>query len=78
VLKRLHHTHCVECGKPYGKPDFGYQSGRIERGPAYWSERGLLCSHVCATAHFKRRDAAGEPMREPAPNPLDASGRSRR
>jgi hypothetical protein len=71
MLSRLHHTNCVECGKPYGDPAFTYHAGRIEGGPAYWSDRGLLCSHACAIDHFKRRREAGDPMREPAPNPLE-------
>ena len=78
MLNRLHHTNCVECGTPYGTPEFGYHYGRMERGPAYWSDRGLLCSHSCATEHFKRRLKAGERIPEPAPNPLDASGVARR
>ncbi len=78
MLSRLHHTNCVECGKPYGDPAFGYHAGRIENGPAYWSDRGLLCSHECAVEHFKRRREAGDPMREPAPNPLEQMKAGRR
>ena len=71
MLTRLHHTSCVECGKPYGDPAFTYEAGRIENGAAYWSDRGLLCSHPCAIEHFKRRRTAGDPMRDPAPDPLE-------
>ena len=71
MLTRLHHTSCVECGKPYGDPAFTYEAGRIENGAAYWSDRGLLCSPPCAIEHFKRRRTAGDPMRDPAPNPLE-------
>ncbi|MBB4041953.1 hypothetical protein GGR34_003637 [Microvirga flocculans] len=42
MLKKAQARDCVECGLPYGHPDFGYYSGRIENGPAYWSDRGLL------------------------------------
>lgn len=62
---------CVECGKPYGHAEFTHHSGRPENGPAYWSDRGLLCSHACSTAHFVRREKEGDPMKEPAPNPLE-------
>ena len=71
MLTRPHHTRCVECGKPYGDPAFAYEAGRIEKGAAYWSDRGLLCSHPCAIEHFKRRRTAGDPMRDPAPDPLE-------
>lgn len=71
MLKKAQARACVECGLPYGHPDFGYYSGRIENGPAYWSDRGLLCSHACSSAHFERRVKEGEPMEEPAPNPLE-------
>ena len=77
MLNRLHHTSCVECGKPYGAPEFGYHAGRAEKGPAYWSNRGLLCSPACANEHFKRRAAAGDPMGEPAENPLERMGMRR-
>jgi hypothetical protein len=78
MLTRPHHTHCVECGKPFGDPTFTYEAGRIENGAAYWSDRGLLCSHACAIEHFQRRRAAGDPMRDPAPNPQERTvvGRS--
>ncbi|HEV2558384.1 MAG TPA: hypothetical protein VGU45_07145 [Microvirga sp.] len=71
MLNRLHHTNCIQCGKPYGSPDFTYQAGRIENGPAYWSDRGLLCSAACGQAHTRQRLAAGDPMRDPAENPLE-------
>ncbi len=74
MLDRLHHAKCIECGKPFGAPDFGYHAGRIENGPAYWSERGLLCSQGCAQQHALRRRDAGDPMRAPADNPLERTG----
>ena len=70
MLTRLHHSNCLECGKPYGDPAFTYHAGRIESGPAYWSDRGLLCTIECSIAHYKRRTAAGETIGPPAPNPL--------
>jgi hypothetical protein len=71
MLKRTQARTCIECGLPYGHPDFVYHADRTESGPAYWSERGLLCSHACSTAHFEKRMKAGDPMTEPAPNPLE-------
>ncbi len=71
MLKRTQPRTCVECGLPYGQAGFSYHSGKIENGPAYWSDRGLLCSYACSTAHFERREKEGDPMREPAPNPLE-------
>jgi hypothetical protein len=71
MLKRTQARACIECGLAYGHPDFTYYAGRIESGPAYWSDRGLLCSHACSAAHFERREREGDPMTEPAPDPLE-------
>jgi hypothetical protein len=71
LLKRTQARTCIECGLAYGHPDFSYHSGRIENGPSYWSDRGILCSHACSVAHFERREKEGDPMKEPAPNPLE-------
>jgi hypothetical protein len=71
MLKRTQARTCVECGLAYGHPDFSYHYGRTENGPSYWSDRGLLCSHACSLAHFERREKEGDPMTEPAPNPLE-------
>ncbi|MBM1173057.1 hypothetical protein [Microvirga arabica] len=71
MLKKAQARTCIECGLPYGHADFTYHAGRVESGPAYWSERGLLCSHACSTAHFEKRVEAGDPMTEPAPNPIE-------
>ena len=71
MLQKAQARACVECGRPYGHPDFVCDAGRVENGPSYWSDRGLLCSHACSTAHFERRVREGDPMREPAPNPLE-------
>jgi len=71
MLNRPNSRACIECGLTYGHADFTYQAGRIENGPSYWSDRGLLCSVICSTVHFERREKEGDPMREPAPNPLE-------
>jgi hypothetical protein len=62
---------CIECGLTYGHPDFTYQAGQVQNGPAYWSDRGLLCSHGCSVAHFVKREKDGTPMIAPAPNPFE-------
>ncbi|WP_112664047.1 hypothetical protein [Microvirga flavescens] len=66
MLNRLSQRRCLECGRLYGDPDFTYHAGRIEKGPAYWTDEGVLCSHACSVAHFKRRNEEGRPMAEPA------------
>jgi len=71
MLQRTQPRTCIECGLAYGHSDFSYHYGRIENGPSYWSDRGLLCSHACSTAHFERRSREGDPMKEPSPNPLE-------
>ena len=71
MLTRPHQAKCVECGKAYGRPDFEYHYNRIENGPAYWSDRGLLCTIECSMEHYKRRKEAGDPIGPPAPNPLE-------
>ena len=71
MLQKTQARACIECGRPYGHPDFGYHYGRIENGPSYWSDRGVLCSLACSVAHFERRVEEGDPMRDPAPNPLE-------
>jgi len=71
MLKRFNPRACIECDLPYGHADFAYHAGKSENGPAYWSDRGLLCSVVCSAAHFERREKEGDVMKEPAPNPLE-------
>jgi hypothetical protein len=71
MLKQLPPRICIECGLPYGHTDFAYHAGKIENGPSYWSDRGLLCSITCSTAHYEKRKKAGDVMKEPAPNPFE-------
>ncbi len=71
MLKKTQPRGCIECGLPLGQAGFAHYAGRSENGPAYWSDRGFLCSHMCSVAHFERRVKEGEPMREPAHNPLE-------
>ncbi len=60
---------CVECDTPYEDPAFCYFGGIPEAGPAYWSDKGVLCSPKCSLDHFLKRQAAGDPMTAPAPHP---------
>jgi hypothetical protein len=69
MLARTPSLACLECGKPLAAPDFAFHGARRERGPAYWSDRGVLCSAVCATRHAAKRRAEGTDMRDPAPDP---------
>ena len=69
MLSRTPTDLCIECGKAYGAPGWIFYHGRRDEGPAYWCDRGLLCSSGCATAQFKMRVAEGTAPTEPAPEP---------
>ena len=71
MLNRTQARTCVECGLPYGHTNFAYHAGKPENGPSYWSDHGLLCSVACSAAHYEKREKEGNPMKEPAPNPLE-------
>lgn len=71
MLARPEKYRCIECGLPYGADTFQYYHGKIEDGPAYWSDRGLLCSTKCSLAHHRKRAEEGTLQREPAPNPFE-------
>lgn len=72
MLARPETKRCIECGLPYGATGFAYHYGRIESGPAYWCDRGVLCSPRCSLSHFKRRQAEGTPPERPAPDPFES------
>jgi hypothetical protein len=72
MLARPERHRCIECGLAYSEDGFDLHSGRIENGPAYWCDRGLLCSPKCSVAHYRKRADEGTLATEPAPNPLDA------
>lgn len=78
MLARPERYRCIECGLPYAAEEFALHYGRIENGPAYWCDRGLLCSPQCSLAHTRRRMAEGTLPSEPAPNPLEAAPAFRR
>jgi hypothetical protein len=71
MLARPEKFKCVECGKALGTPEFSYHKGRIDHGPAYWSDRGILCSIECSLAHHKKRAAEGTLANRPAPDPFE-------
>ena len=72
MLARTETLRCVECGLAYGAEDFAYYEGLIENGPAYWSDRGLLCSPGCSLTHHLRRDVEGSLRSAPAPDPFSS------
>lgn len=71
MLARPDTYRCVECGLPYRSPGFSYYEGILENGPAYWSDRGILCSPSCSLAHHRRREAEGTLQERPAPDPFE-------
>jgi hypothetical protein len=77
MLARPDTRCCIECGRPYGASGFWFHEGRIDHGPAYWSDRGVLCSPLCSLAHVHRREAEGTLPVEPAPHPFEAPGARR-
>lgn len=78
MLARPETRRCIECGLAYGTETFGYYHGAIENGPAYWSDRGILCSPDCSLAHHRRRAAEGTLRTSPAPDPFDLDPAFRR
>ncbi len=71
MLARPETRRCIECGLPFGIEGFSYYEGRIDNGPAYWSDRGILCSPACSLTHFRQRRSEGSLPDRPAPNPFD-------
>lgn len=72
MLARPEKYKCIECGLPYAAEAFDLHYGRLENGPAYWCDRGLLCSPKCSLAHTRKRMAEGTLSQEPALNPMGA------
>ncbi len=70
MLARPEIHRCVECGLPYGAVGFACYHGDIDEGPAYWSDRGILCSPRCSLAHWQRRHAEGSLASTPAHDPF--------
>lgn len=70
MLARPEKFACVECGLPFGTEDFAYHGGDISQGPAYYTDRGVLCSAKCSLAHHEKRQAEGTLPTAPARNPM--------
>ena len=71
MLARTPKPVCVECGLAYGAPGFSLDHDRLDLGPAYWSDRGLLCSPECAGVHLRKRVAEGTMPKGPVECPVD-------
>ncbi len=78
MLARPDAYRCIECGLPYRAPGFHYYHGMLEEGPAYWTDRGILCSPQCSLTHHKKRRAEGTLPQEPAPDPFEVPSLFRR
>jgi hypothetical protein len=72
MLARPEKHRCIECGMPFGAATFWYHQGNIDNGPAYWCDRGVLCSPACSLAHYRKREAEGTLPDHPALNPFDS------
>ncbi|MGQ2909050.1 MAG: hypothetical protein ACT6QU_13975 [Aliihoeflea sp.] len=72
MLARPETNFCVECRRRYGDPGFWYYYGRIEDGPAYFCDEGILCSPACSMKQIERRRAAGTYPHAPARDPFEA------
>lgn len=71
MLARPERHRCIECGLPFGADGFHLYHGQIEQGPAYWCDRGVLCSPRCSMTHHAKRRAEGTLPERPAPDPFD-------
>jgi len=71
MLARPGTLRCIECGLAFGEPGFCLHGGRIEGGPAYFTDRGALCSPKCSLAHYLKREAEGTLPAAPPANPFE-------
>ena len=71
MLARPEKRRCIECGLALGEPGFALHGGRVESGPAYFTDRGILCSPRCSLAHYRKRAADGTLPAAPADDPFD-------
>lgn len=78
MLARPERLSCIECGTAYGSDQFHYYEGRYEHGPAYWSDRGLLCSPACSLTHHVKRKAEGSLPERPVADPFDLEAAPKR
>ncbi len=68
MLARPGTLRCIECGLAETAPGFAYHGGNLDHGPAYWCDRGVLCSLKCSVAHSLRREQEGTRSDDPAPD----------
>jgi hypothetical protein len=71
MLARAEKHRCIECSLPFGAETFHYYEGIIDNGPAYWSDRGVLCSPQCSLKHHLKRREEGTLAQTPAPDPFE-------
>jgi hypothetical protein len=71
MLARTPKPVCIECRRAYGAPGWVFYHGERQEGPAYWSDRGLLCSPGCATTHARKRFAEGTMITGSVDCPVD-------
>lgn len=70
MLARPEKFRCIECNLAFGEPGFACLRGDMGNGPAYWTDRGVLCGPACSMAHFATRRAEGTLQQQPARNPM--------
>jgi hypothetical protein len=70
MLARPETYRCIECGLAFGAEGFACYYGDIAQGPAYYTDRGVLCSVACSLAHHRKRAADGTLPSAPARNPM--------
>ena len=70
MLARTPTFTCIECGRTDAAPGFQWHGGDPTHGPAYWSDRGVLCSPPCALNHYRKREAQGDLPQRPADAPF--------
>lgn len=71
MLARPETRRCIQCGTPFDSPLFSYHQGDVKNGPAYWTDRGVLCSLICSLSHFMMRKAEGTAPSKPTPDPFE-------
>lgn len=71
MLAKTPKSVCLECGLPFGAAGFSYDHDDPDLGPAYWSDRGLLCSPGCAGDHYRKRMAEGTMPAAPMDCPVE-------
>lgn len=70
MLARPETRRCIQCGTPFDSPEFWYHQGDEKNGPAYWTDRGILCSPTCSLQHYRMRQAQGSVPSKPTPDPF--------